>query len=198
MVKHVRGAVGTALLWSGPSAFLALLFLVRTQTGGERLTDLFAQLLLNGAAATIFTAPIGSWLRRGTRWTPEARLQRRNARSLTKVTVFDAGFCLGIAYVSYEFISVLPAMVPLAKKLWPEPADVDGNLSKVALVILFVALLVIGTVMFVQLNVLLIGGLWRRTVWGRRRSADRATDPTESDTEDNPSPDSGAGADTTV
>jgi hypothetical protein len=85
----VQRSVRGLLVWAASASRLSL---------AERANSHGLDLVLGLAMAAPLTAPLGSWMRRGSLWTPTARWHRRRSRSLDRVSVYDLALCLGLTW----------------------------------------------------------------------------------------------------
>jgi hypothetical protein len=162
---YIRGLVGTAILWSGPTAMVVLVgVLLRAP-----LTTRFFNPLAAIAASGFVTAPLGAWLRKETRWTSEQRFARRMSRSIEKVAWQDFGFLFGtVAMVFLPLLILFDALLRVRSVRFFVLDYVFGaNRSNVDIQS---ARIHVGVrVVWLVLALLLAAGFWRRTVWARRR-----------------------------
>lgn len=178
MRAHIRGLVGTALLWSGPVALAAMVGLPELLSELNYPTDRAALIAFVVGVSSVLTAPVGAWMRRNTRWTAAARWERRNQRSVERTSVFDIAFGVGIAWFSLTSIGVVASLVRVSRQMWSEWREMTHDGWHVFSIVgagVFAGFLTAIVISAVQLQRMLIGGLWRRTVWSRRRLVDQCT-----------------------
>ncbi len=164
MAKNLRGLIGTLLVWSGPFALSALVAGAAFVFSKPWTNGIVVPMAIS-VSITCITAPFGSWLRRGTRWTTAAGFDRRDSRPLDRMNIRDLpkvfvllflGLQLGLVPVGAWWMAHRPPHGPLASDYRP------GSLE---FCFQFVAFLYFG----IRTQLLLLGGVWLRTTWGRRK-----------------------------
>lgn len=120
------------------------------------------------------TAPIGSLLRRNTRWAPAERFARRVNRGTEKPTWLDAVLLVGALSASIcatvVAVSQLIFLAVVARNGLTGWHDLTGDGLLVASVVGIAIAGVLVTFCYLPIRLLLylVGGFWHRTIWGRR------------------------------
>jgi hypothetical protein len=172
MRRNIVGLFGTLLLWSGPFAFVAVVVLATGSSDVDRWAAKGIQIQLLVAMASPLTAPLGAFLRRGSRWTPAARLDRRERRSRETFSVFDSALLVGMILSVVFVVSLTSGGVRTSLRILAEWRDLSVDPTTFARVggfVLVAATIVVFVATAVRVLWWLLAGFWARTCWGRPR-----------------------------
>jgi hypothetical protein len=164
----LRGLLGTALIGSGPIAAILAVATAAWRLPESAIELGFVILLRVTATCVVITAPLGSLVRRGTRWTQTARFDRRQALPIGHRGPADFVLAASSALAAMLGIGSACAIVLMAGLQTIRDNSASSLFAVLVSHAFSFAMLGISVIAILTFTRFVALGFWLRTAWGRR------------------------------